>query len=301
MEQNSTNLSGQSQNTPLSSVKNPGTPITDVKKQIMQKYLKVLIIVFGVFIILETLLVGYALKYSSSSALQLAVYPIVVVIVFYSVLKQMAENLFFQQFAFANGFSFQKQGLPIGLNGSLFFIGHSPYGRDLVTGKIKDVPFDLFNYQYTVGSGKSSATYFYTVLRMEYGSPLPPIFLQAKGRPFGGYSFGGPSKEDKEKIQLEGNFNEFFNVWAKKGFETEVFQVFTPDVMEKIQTDWKDFSLEFIGQQIYIYSRHVITKDAELESMYNLCQYLVQKIEPVINKMKGDLSALEEYYDEDNK
>jgi hypothetical protein len=262
-------------------------PITDAGKQIMQKYWKYLLAAVAAAVIAEILLFEYA-----GNSLSFMIYPVIILVIFYSFLMQKAEDLFFQQFSSVNGFSFRKTGLPDSLNGSLFFIGHSPSGRDLVTGRIRDIAFDLFNYQYTVGEGKDAHQYSHTVLRMEYNSPLPPIFLQAKKNWFGGYL---PS-QDKEKIQLEGNFNEFFNVLTEKGFETEVFQVFTPDVMEKMQTGWKDFSLEFVGQQIYIYSRHVIGKDAELENMYSLSQYLVQKIEPVVKNMKGDLSAMEDYY-----
>lgn len=293
MEQNIPNPPEQNQNV-AEPANNPGMPIIDAKKTIMKKYLKVLMIVSAVIVISEILLVRYVVVYSPG-LLQLIIYPIIALTVFYAFIKKRAEDLFFQQFSSANNFSFQKTGLPPNLKGSLFSIGHSPSGRDWVAGKIQDISFDLFNYRYIVGSGKNSCVYNYTILRLGCNFPLPPIFLQVKSRWFGGAFLGSPSSENKEKVQLEGNFNDFFNVWTKKDFEIEVFQILTPDVMEKIQTQWKDFSLEFINGQIYIYSKHVIAKDKELENMYQFAQYLAEKIKPVAENMKGDLAAMEKY------
>jgi len=269
--------------------------ITDVGKYARKKYFKNFLIATLIAIIIESFLFYFMLKQFSVDP-NLLVIPIISIFAYYFYLRQKVEDAFFQQFAILNGFDFQKYGLPENLNGSLFSIGHSYTGLDLVNGKFLDTQCILFNYQYTVGEGKSSHTYNYTISRMDYSSSLAPIFLRAKGHMFGGTLSKDISRDDKERVTLEGDFDKYFDLWTEKGFELEALQVFTPDFMEQMQTNWKTFSLEFKNNQIYIYAHHMITKDDELENMYKLAKYLVSKITPLAKKMKGDITAMEEQY-----
>jgi hypothetical protein len=293
MEQNNQAIQEPAQNTPAPVEQNTGVPIIDARKYIRKKYGKILIAVITGAAVLEILLIILVVKYLKD--FRLAVIPLIILSIFYAYIRQKAEDAFFQQFASTNGFSFQKNGLPGDLLGSLFFVGHSPTGRDLVEGTFQNIPFSLLNYQYTVGSGKNSHTYIYTIFRMHFVSSLPPIFLKPKHCTFGGYLFGDISSQAKEELKLEGDFDQYFDLWTKHDFQIEALQFLTPDVMAKIQDNWKDFSLEFVDDQIYIYARHMIMKDEELESMYQLVLYLIPKIIPFAEEIKGDINALNEY------
>lgn len=266
----------------------PGKPIIDAGKYIRKKYLKVLMIIIAIAVVLEILII-------LGGVYQLTFFPIFIVVVFYGIMAQRAEDAFFEQFATVNGFSFQRRATPDDLLGSLFFVGNSRSGYDLVSGKFQDIPFDLFNYRYTVGSGKNSHTYAYTIFRLHFASSLPPVFLKSEHCPFGGFMFGDISKEARERLTLEGDFDKHFDLWTKHDFQIEALQFITPDVMVKLQDNWSEFSLEFVDDQIYIYARHIITKDQELESMYDLAQYLVPKIIPYAKEIKGDIEALNQY------
>jgi hypothetical protein len=272
-------------------------PITDVKKIIEKKYLKVMIAGIAVFILAEGLLFFYILLPSGYQAFQIIIFPAIAFAIFYGIIRQKAEDSFFEQFAKVNGFSFEKKALPSDLQGSLFFLGHSPVGRDLISGDYQQLPFCLFNYRYTVGYGKNSHAYIYTVFRLQYTLPLPPIFLASKRFIFGGNFLGSPSAAAKEKIQLEGDFNDSFNLWTKKGFEIETLQAFTPDVMATIEKSFTGCALEFINNQIYVYSHHMVAKDQELETIYQFVQYLAPKIAKLAQEIKGDMSALSTYYE----
>ncbi len=270
----------------------------DVDKYITQKYRNQMIVGGLILLAAEVLWFIYifASNNVSQGTLEVALIPVFFAVALFSLVKNKIQDAFFQQFAASNGFTFQKIGLPDNLDGSLFSIGHSAGGRDLVTGNFQNLPLTLFSYHYTIGYGKGARTYFYTIFRLDYPTPLPPIFLQVKGHDFGEGIFDHFSKNDPEKIQLEGDFNQYFTLYTKKSFETEALQVLSPDFMVKIQDEWKNFSLEFVGSHLYIYTYHVVGTKAELDSMYQLAQYLITRIEPMAARMKTTLTTLEGYY-----
>jgi len=263
----------------------------DVIPYIKARYFKSAITVVIIFLIYEILWLfliffkGILYK----NALEILIIPVVILIVLWGIIKNRIEDAFMEQFAVKNNFVFQKTGLPGNLDGSLFSIGYDRVGSDMVSGNFKDLPLYLFNYCYTISYGKSSRTYCYTVFKLDYPSPLPSIFLRVNG-----HELHLPA-DDSERISLEGDFNKFFALYAKKGFEVETLEIFTPDFMEKIQDEWKNFSLEFVGTHIYIYSYHVISTKVELDNIYSLAQYLVGKIGPLAERMKASLVALENF------
>jgi|GEM_PF-1747544 hypothetical protein len=240
---------------------------------------------------------------SMQTALQIGLAPFIIAPILWGTLKGRIEDAFMEQFAAINNFSFQKTGLPDKLDGFMFSLGHNQSSRDLVSGSFNNLPLSLFNYIYVVGYGRGSHAYSYTVFRLDYPSPLPPIFLKVRDSFFslGGHEFGGAGlivsdqSHDPEKIQLEGDFNKFFILRTKKGFETETLEVFAPDFMEKMKNDWKDLCLEFVGNHVYIYAYHEISTKVELDNMYSLAQYLIDKIGPLAERMKSDVSAMEDY------
>jgi hypothetical protein len=268
---------------------------TNIVPYIKAKYFKRAIAVAVILVAIEAVLFSYCFFHGfiSSAVFEIAAIPIVVAVFLWNVVKDRVEGVFMEQFAAANNFSFQKEGLPENLYGSLFSLGYGRSGRDMVSGSFNNLPLSLFNYSYTIGSGKYSHTYHYTVLRLDYSSPLPPILLQVKGFDFGESIFDHFSKNDPEKIQLEGDFGKYFTLYGKTGFETEILEIFDPDFMEKICDEWNNFSLEFIDNYLYVYSCHVISTKAELDSIYSLAKYLAERIEPLAERMKSDLLALE--------
>jgi hypothetical protein len=277
-----------------SSVTSAPMPIMDVSKYIKQKYGKNLTTVILIAVILETLIIASIVIFFGLELqliFNLSFIPAILVAAAYVIARQKAIDAFFEQFASVNNFSFQKTGLPSNLAGSLFFIGTGRVGRDLISGIFQNIPFNLLNYQYTIGSGKSSHTYVYTTFRLNFASSLPPIFLSPKA-----FYFGDISRIAREKLQLEGDFDKYFDLWTEKGFEIEALQFMAPDVMAKIMDNWGNFSLEFVADQIYIYAGSMITKDQDLENMYQFVQYLIFKIIPYSKEIKGDIGALDQYY-----
>lgn len=271
-------------------------PIIDASSYIKKKFSRILLYGVVCIVLFELALIIILGPAALVLTFHIILFPVIGLSVVYYFIRIKAMDEFFSQFAARNNFLFFPMALPPNLVGSLFNIGHSGVGRDLVTGKYEGLPFNLFNYQYTVGSGKNSQTFNYTIFRLEILSPLTPIFLRYKDFTLSGSYSTDLSSQAKEKIQLEGDFDKYFDLWTENGFEIEALQIFTPDFMQKIQDNLKNFSLEFVSNQIYVYSHHLITTDKDLENMYQFIDYLAGKIPALAKELEGDVEALKKYY-----
>ena len=58
-------------------------------------------------------------------------------------------------------------------------------------------------------------------------------------------------------------------------YEQEAYQIFTPDVMADLIDRASEVSFEFTGNKLYIYATKVIEKREEMQSMFDLAEYLV--------------------------
>ncbi len=216
--------------------------------------------------------------------------PVFIFLGLYVYVHSKVHHEFMQQFAAANGYGYQKISSLDGLSGAVFNIGHSRSVQDFITGEYQGNKFALFNYSYVTGGGKTSETHNNTIFQVPCPNPLPPILLVAGIRFFSNLR---PNFPDSEILKLEGDYNKYFTLYTRKEFEIEALEIFTPDFMGKTKDDYKEFSIEFSGQQMYIYySAFIETKD-ELQKMFNLIKYLIVKIEPLAQRMASSVKDLE--------
>jgi hypothetical protein len=216
--------------------------------------------------------------------------PIAVVFGFGFWVYNKTRHEFYRQFAAANNMSYLQSGAVSGLAGALFNLGHGRTSEDIIGGSYDGNNFTMFTYRYTIGSGKSQQTYNCTVAQIDYPSILPPILLVVDNQYFGGIV---PLFSGWQKIKPEGNFDKTFDLYSKKEFEIEALQIFTPDVMQNLLTDFRQFNLEFNDNILYVFCAHTITTKVELQKMYEFMRYLITKIEPVAIRMKSSLQAME--------
>ncbi|HEX5456532.1 MAG TPA: hypothetical protein VFW77_04160, partial [Candidatus Saccharimonadales bacterium] len=110
-----------------------------------------------------------------------------------------------------------------------------------------DSPADVTS----VGTNPRSVTvngeYLYMTLTVDVGQKLMPHILITPKK----NGFGLPLMPAlAENINLEGNFNEYFDVKAQRGYETEVLQILDPSVMQNFMNDMSDITIEFSGGQM---------------------------------------------------
>ncbi len=87
-------------------------------------------------------------------------------------------------------------------------------------------------------------------------------------------------------ISLEGDFNKYFTLKITKNYQIEALEIFTPDVMAELIDKAKNFSLEIINNNVFIYANHLIGTKEELLEIYELAGYFTKKLGPLFARMK---------------
>jgi hypothetical protein len=266
------------------------------KNEIKNRYFKHIVVFVLVYPVLFYFLFPYLIANKGVGPLLALVFlfgSLFFVAMFFGGLREKILVKFYQQFALANGYTFNEPETPFTEKGTLFKEGYSPVKSNIVKGVFQDHPIKLFNYNLTIGQGKSKHTYFYTVFEIDYDKRIPTMFLRVDKHAWQMFT---PSFSSKRRLVLEGDFDDFFDLFVEEKFEIEALQIFTPDIMHRLMTDWKKFSLEFIEDSIYIYTLGTIDKKEDLHSMYALAQYLIKKLAPIIGNMESSTIAMQERF-----
>lgn len=221
--------------------------------------------------------------------------PLLSLVISYSIVRSRIQEVFMRQFAEANGYSFQDVGGIAGRPGTIFSLGHSRVVTNIVSGRYMDRPIQLLNYNYTIGGGKHSYTYFSTIFQIDFPATLPRMFLHQRGNMFvvDGMDIKIP---DGQEVHLEGDFDNFFRLTVQKGFEIEALQIFTPDFMIDLRDQWKHTSLEFVGHYIYMYKDLTLGTKKDLLSFYALACYVISKLGPVVARIGDDVEDVTEAF-----
>jgi len=200
--------------------------------------------------------------------------PIIALAVAYGYVHQRIQDEFFRQFAVANGYTFSPHGGNFGaLDGTLFHLGYDQSVGDTVSGSYLGCPIALFIYSYVTGSGKQRQVHRYTVFQLQFDTVMPELLLEKKAI----FSSDSLLGQLPEHIKLEGDFNKYFSLSIKKGYEVEALEVFTPDVMAELEEQCRDFSIEIVNDHLFVYDNTTVSTKAALDSLYAVAQYFVLK------------------------
>ena len=129
---------------------------------------------------------------------------------------------------------------------------------------------EIGNYSYDTGGGRNQTTHTYGYVKIPLVRNLPHMVLDAKANnTLGIVSSLSDSFNKSQKLSLEGNFDKYFTLYAPKEYEADALYVFTPDVMAVMIDEGRNYDIEIVGNELYIYSRkHFnLTSQEVLESM----------------------------------
>lgn len=166
------------------------------------------------------------------------------------------------RFARANDWLYTHRVIDPPHQGIIFGVGHARMAKDIISmdGDNEAASFEIGNYQYTTGSGKSQRTHYWTYCCIEMDRQLPHMVLDATAN--NASLFGKNlasnlpiSLRKNQTLSLEGDFDKYFTLYAPKDYERDALYVFTPDLMALLIDAVHNFDAEVIDNHLYIYAR----------------------------------------------
>ncbi len=184
-----------------------------------------------------------------------------------------------KDFALLNGYTYSRSGNIDTIPSLYLKIGHSRYISNVIAGKYKESPIKFFDFQSTIGYGKHRRQVNFSVFEIEYKSELKRFLLLSRKMRFSsGNLYDGFENGFGREIKLEGDFHKYFTLYVPEDYEIEVFQIFTPDIMVKFIDLAQNFTFEFTGNKILIYTRGLIYKKEKLNKVHELAKILVDEL-----------------------
>lgn len=162
-----------------------------------------------------------------------------------------------EEFSGKIGFSYTSQPTEDSMssfsNFGLFKMGYDRKAENLLEGIFDNITLKIFDYRYTVSSGKSSHTHYYTVFCAfidDFSLPGFELrkegFFDKVGDVLGFRDIDFDSHPDFSKRYL-----------LKGTDEAEIRRIFSPKVLEYFEKRNEDISVEASGDKVVIYSTAV--------------------------------------------
>jgi hypothetical protein len=167
--------------------------------------------------------------------------------------RDLRDVLRLKRFAAENGLDFSYDQKEVPRAGMIFNKGSERVLRVGFSGAIGDgQTFEIANYSYVTGSGKNRSENKWGFVRVTLSRQLPRMVIDGKRNNF--ITSNLPELFDSSQhLHLEGNFNDFFDVYVPAGYENDALYVLTPDIMALLLDNAAGYDLEIIGNQLFIY------------------------------------------------
>jgi len=140
---------------------------------------------------------------------------------------------------------------------------------------------EIGNYQYTTGSGKNQTTTEWGYVRVPLARSLPNMVLDAKSNNLMGSISNLPVSLGKNtKLKLEGDFNNYFDLYVPSEYERDALYIFTPDVMQALVDSGASYDMEVIDNSLMIYRRlrFDLTSAVELAQTFSIVNLLADEV-----------------------
>ncbi|MDZ7785886.1 MAG: hypothetical protein U5L95_02085 [Candidatus Saccharibacteria bacterium] len=176
--------------------------------------------------------------------------------------------LLIERFCKDNDFRYDETLTVNNEQGILFQKGRSRKASHGITGHMNDRPFSVFDYQYTTGSGKNKKTSYFTTVKITLDKTLPHILLDNKKDG----SVGSMDFDRSQQLELEGDFNKYFNVFGPKEYEIEVLQILNPSVMQTLIDLHEPADIEIYKNALYVYDGGRRYNEKKLRALFTIME-----------------------------
>jgi len=197
---------------------------------------------------------------------------------------QYRRSVRFYYFAVSNHLSYRYLQKDPAQPGMLFSIGGSRESKDIIgTPATQPVPFELGEFHYVTGSGRSRQMHIWKYVRVTLSRPLPNMVLDssANNAKLGLFKISNlPVSLNRDQVlHLEGDFDKHFTLYAPKEYERDALYVFTPDLMALFIDDTADFDAEIVDNYLYLYSQRVqFDNPATMQRIFAILEKLGEKV-----------------------
>lgn len=159
----------------------------------------------------------------------------------------------------------------------IFQQGHSQTVVDALS--FKD-GVEIGNFRYVTGSGKNRRVHSYFYAKLTLKRPLPNIVVDCRRNNFFGMTNLPDVYSQSQKIRLEGDFSDNFDVYIPEGYGRDALYVLTPDVMQALLELGGKFDLEVVDDQLYMYHpvQVDLTRQKMLEPMLGMVGMVMDEI-----------------------
>jgi hypothetical protein len=125
------------------------------------------------------------------------------------------------------------------------------------------------------------------VFGLKFAGKFPHLYLNNKNSDWG-ISTG-------EEIPLPEEFEKRFTLCAPKEYEIEALELFTPDVLANLLDKKFSHDVEFVDQEMLVYTDGQINDFDELEKEFNITLELEEMLDDKLDKFKfqqiGDMPS----------
>lgn len=180
--------------------------------------------------------------------------------------KKIQRRARVYKFALANNARFILGVDEPGYSGAIFSYGNH---RSIVDAVVLSDNTEIGNYMYITGSGKNRSEHHWGYVRVKLVRKLPHMLLDAKSNNILGKLSNLPESFGRQTLSLEGDFDKYFTLYVPEGYQRDALYALTPDVMAALVDAGKEFDIEIVDDELFIYGRAI---DLGLQS----------KIEPLL-------------------
>ena len=169
--------------------------------------------------------------------------------------------------------------------GTLFTHGHSREAADIISGEIDGLPFSFFQYDYVTGSGKSRRSYDATVMEIILPRKLPHMVIDSVVEADESGSSTLPIYFDKSQmINLEGDFSQYFKLYAPDNYGISALTILAPDVMQVLLRNTALCDIEIIDDRLYFYWPHVSRNQSDFMNKFATVQETLKETKQKLTK-----------------
>ena len=188
-----------------------------------------------------------------------------------------------------NNINYQSEDHNVTYEGNIFNRGENRYSYDILGfASSENRPVEIANYQYDIrtesrdsdgGKTTSTTTYRQGYALISLDHKLPHIILDSKKNGAGSIGNGLLGISQSQRLELEGDFIDYFDLYVPKGYERDALYIFTPDVMAVFVDETCNFDAEIIDDKLFIYSRAPLNliDQSTLEKLFKLIDLVSKK------------------------